>query len=954
MYCFKSEAAAAGMQALNCSSLLSRRALLSFPPFQQQRLRPSLIVHAVEKHGSPVSLLFRVPYETVLGEELLISGQGNEALGEWVPQKGIKLEWTQGHQWRSGSVQASPDSVLKFKVVLLRGSNHVYEPGPDRILDCASQAHEGQTEVLCCWGQPCQLLPLAGPDEATESDIAAPPSEEQQAALPVEPLQAVEASAAVEAAPASCSRQASPHSMLCTFTVPFFETQLGQYLVLVGSSQELGAWVPESGLPMQWRPGHAWHAELPVSAAEDVEFKLAWFNGGDFVWETGPNRTLCGLDSFIGKQEGAVSENAQAHIICPWEAPLQLTRMQASDSSAEQQQQQHSVANDADRAAAAGKTDLTASSAVALEVPDTEDTTLAWAVAALAAAEEADGDGRQQQAVQEYLLSNMNGNSNSTTTNAVGRGSRDSSLGEQAVEQEQVVGQPDARDAEIQVLIEKRQAAEWALHAQRTAAAEAAMGQQRAQEEVRAAEARAQQLSQELRAAQQQAEQLAIEAQEKMIALGLELAGLRQRGRMQTKEMSREMEGMRQEIREMALKQAEQMKLRNQELAEVQAKHAAQVDELRTELENVRKTARCQLELAESEVEGLKWQLLQAQADLQDHERRLQESVAAREALVKQHAQELKEQQEAQLQQLQDLAQQQQAMRVEQEAVAASSFQRELQAANERAQEMERTHREEQEAMKELAESQVLALQNELSEMRAQRQGATAQATAVSQVQAGDLKQALGQSQEEVAQLKSFLEKANMEKVEEIARLKESLAHHKREVTRMRSELRSGARLTEGLRAELAHSQFDLQDLRNQLAAREVLVQNLQRELEDLEEAMEDIKHSISRGLGMVIVPPQQLRQEKPASLQSRPAEQEQLQHVALCDKQEEQQQQQQQDQEPRKGLLGFISSLFGNNGRGKGTQASGPSSGTANNVVAAEGLSATEVSRREQMSARR
>eukprot|EP00967_Tisochrysis_lutea_P146285 scaffold275850_cov18-Tisochrysis_lutea.AAC.1 len=115
------------------------------------------------------------------------------------------------------------------------------------------------------------------------------------------------------------------------------------------------------------------------------------------------------------------------------------------------------------------------------------------------------------------------------------------------------------------------------------------------------------------------------------------------------------------------------------------------------------------------------------------------------------------------------------------------------QAANERAQEMERTHREEQEAMKELAESQVgsgemagsfkmkslvqlvhmecrckaapvsghtnsvqagvhvnvehclaymahgsekvLALQNELSEMRAQRQGATAQATAVSQVQ---------------------------------------------------------------------------------------------------------------------------------------------------------------------------------------------------------------------------
>ncbi|KAF5825486.1 hypothetical protein DUNSADRAFT_9449, partial [Dunaliella salina] len=260
-------------------------------------------------------------------QELFVTGQGNEALGEWVPPDGIKLSWTEGHQWRSTQpVRAPLDSVLQFKVVLLRGSNYIYEPGPDRVIECAAAASAvgPHMEVLCQWGgQPCQLLPAPSPHGTIESAEAAPAAEEQHAALPVEPLQFAEASMAAETAPASNSQQAPAHPILCTITVPFFETQLGQYLVVVGSSEKLGDWVPESGLPMQWQPGHAWKAELPLTAGEDVEFKLAWFNGGAWVWEEGPNRTLNSLNGYITEKEGVIPQNTSVCGIEVSEAELE-------------------------------------------------------------------------------------------------------------------------------------------------------------------------------------------------------------------------------------------------------------------------------------------------------------------------------------------------------------------------------------------------------------------------------------------------------------------------------------------------------------------------------------------------------------------------------------------------------------------------------------------------------
>ena len=44
--------------------------------------------------------------------------------------------------------------------------------------------------------------------------------------------------------------------------------------VQVGSLPELGAWVPEQGTALQWKPGHAWVVDLELPASAEVEMKV--------------------------------------------------------------------------------------------------------------------------------------------------------------------------------------------------------------------------------------------------------------------------------------------------------------------------------------------------------------------------------------------------------------------------------------------------------------------------------------------------------------------------------------------------------------------------------------------------------------------------------------------------------------------------------------------------------
>eukprot|EP00798_Chlamydomonas_sp_ICE-L_P015781 gene15781-21904_t len=79
------------------------------------------------------------------------------------------------------------------------------------------------------------------------------------------------------------------------FSVPSCPTQLVEHLVLVGSHPKLGSWDPANGLMLDWVAEDLWTAsvELPV---EELEFKLAMFNGSKYCWEPSsplpePNQT---------------------------------------------------------------------------------------------------------------------------------------------------------------------------------------------------------------------------------------------------------------------------------------------------------------------------------------------------------------------------------------------------------------------------------------------------------------------------------------------------------------------------------------------------------------------------------------------------------------------------------------------------------------------------------------
>ncbi|KAH7291540.1 hypothetical protein KP509_29G020900 [Ceratopteris richardii] len=69
--------------------------------------------------------------------------------------------------------------------------------------------------------------------------------------------------------------------------------EFGQYFSVVGEDKALGAWIPESSIPMQWSEGHIWTTEVKVSSGKRVEYKLVLMGvEGLLDWQPGPNRVL--------------------------------------------------------------------------------------------------------------------------------------------------------------------------------------------------------------------------------------------------------------------------------------------------------------------------------------------------------------------------------------------------------------------------------------------------------------------------------------------------------------------------------------------------------------------------------------------------------------------------------------------------------------------------------------
>ncbi|EFN51954.1 hypothetical protein CHLNCDRAFT_139625 [Chlorella variabilis] len=76
------------------------------------------------------------------------------------------------------------------------------------------------------------------------------------------------------------------------------ETYYGQRVLLVGSSQELGAWKLDAGLPLRWSEEHKWSTTVALPAGAAVEYKFVITDPEQPpLWESCLNRSLAVEDA---------------------------------------------------------------------------------------------------------------------------------------------------------------------------------------------------------------------------------------------------------------------------------------------------------------------------------------------------------------------------------------------------------------------------------------------------------------------------------------------------------------------------------------------------------------------------------------------------------------------------------------------------------------------------------
>ena len=84
---------------------------------------------------------------------------------------------------------------------------------------------------------------------------------------------------------------------LCRFTVPHKVTQVGEYLILVGSLPQLGEWNPEKGVQLTSRGNNVWSTDLILPSDVSFEAKVVLCKGGggaeiERLFESGSNRSF--------------------------------------------------------------------------------------------------------------------------------------------------------------------------------------------------------------------------------------------------------------------------------------------------------------------------------------------------------------------------------------------------------------------------------------------------------------------------------------------------------------------------------------------------------------------------------------------------------------------------------------------------------------------------------------
>lgn len=103
------------------------------PPALPKTALSALLPPPAPAPPSPPVCQFSVPYRpTSPGEAVVICGSVPE-LGSWDPEKGLKLTWHDGHNWR-GRVEMPADTIFEAKV----------RAGEDSVMGAGARCQGGQ------------------------------------------------------------------------------------------------------------------------------------------------------------------------------------------------------------------------------------------------------------------------------------------------------------------------------------------------------------------------------------------------------------------------------------------------------------------------------------------------------------------------------------------------------------------------------------------------------------------------------------------------------------------------------------------------------------------------------------------------------------------------------------------------------------------------------------------
>ena len=93
----------------------------------------------------PVTVTFNIEMETNFGDHLCIVG-GHDLLGNWVPAKGIEMDWVEGIKWKV-TVALPAHSLIQYKYVIRSGwaedGESKWQGGPDGLI-ATGAAHSSQ------------------------------------------------------------------------------------------------------------------------------------------------------------------------------------------------------------------------------------------------------------------------------------------------------------------------------------------------------------------------------------------------------------------------------------------------------------------------------------------------------------------------------------------------------------------------------------------------------------------------------------------------------------------------------------------------------------------------------------------------------------------------------------------------------------------------------------------